>query len=238
MRMLPSSSGRMWQMPFGSLLARASQGATKCSRNFKLSWASTELSRIFLTSASNRARYDDLDASKTATTRRTSGCCSWSEMPLKSTVRDRQNWISSKGPETLAWYALSCELTTSLICRVQWITMDSSCCARSLFFAATAGASSPMTLGEGRYKTVLPRSMFAASVIEAMKRWKWPVKSLRTLSGQGVCASKICGAKTPFICLRRDCIEAPPDSDPCCTLASMVTAVSFSCRDVESEFTK
>ena len=62
-------------------------------------------------------------------------------MPERSTVRERQNLISSSGPCTSASVALSWLFTTSLIWRVQWITTLSSCCTRSLFFAATLTSS-------------------------------------------------------------------------------------------------
>lgn len=64
-------------------------------------------------------------------------------MPDKSSMRDRQNAISSSGPpdssavDAPSWLLV----TTTLICRVHRITVDSSRRTRSLSAAASCGSS-------------------------------------------------------------------------------------------------
>ena len=71
----------------------------------------------------------------------TPGWSNCSRIPPRSTLRDRQKSISARGPASSPSSELSWLLTTSLICRVQWISVDSSRCTRSFSFAAAVWAT-------------------------------------------------------------------------------------------------
>lgn len=66
--------------------------------------------------------YDDLASSKMCVTRLTPGLSSCLLIPDRSAQRFCQNSISSRGPEFSAVSNAFCELSTSLICRAQWMT--------------------------------------------------------------------------------------------------------------------
>ena len=170
-------------MSFGSALARAWQGFSSEDRNLRLSSAATASRWIRLDRLRNGGRYEDLACSRTATMFATPEVSSCSRIPPRSTLRDRQNSISARGPASSPSSELSWLLTTSLICRVQWMSVDSSRCTRS-FSRATAWASD--TSSPGMYKTVFPLRECTDSVRLAMNLCTWAVKSFRTLSGQEV----------------------------------------------------
>mmetsp|Transcript_35170 Transcript_35170/g.59272 ORF Transcript_35170/g.59272 Transcript_35170/m.59272 type:complete len:217 (+) Transcript_35170:503-1153(+) len=152
---------------------------------------------------------------------RTPSWSSWLRMPDKSLLLDRQNSISARGPASSPSSELSWLFTTSLICRVQWMSVVSSRWTRC--FSCAASAMSPIS-SAGMYSTVFPLAWCVSSVRKAMNLWICPVKSFFTLSGQ-VLFFNTFGTYTPLMSFSRDSVVSPC-STPTCTIRSMFDTVT------------
>lgn len=119
---------------------------------------------------------------------------SWERIPERSMERSRQNSISASGPASSPSSVLSWWFTTSLICRVQWISVDSSRCtcprsAQSSQLGFTGFAPEPTpelgparkgdkASGSGRRKGGGTRrgggQTVETNTVNAPKPWEWP----------------------------------------------------------------